>query len=233
MARGTQLIQLAQMVREECGRASSLGVGNDDLEAIKTKLRRAQELYYDKYAWPHLHKVFDVETLLAGERYYDPPLGLNVDRIDENGVVVWYSGIAHAIPRGIVFSDYNMYAAGTRAEPVLKWDVRATGNDEVQIEVWPTPSTNNQKLQFSGIRNLNPLVADSDRADLDDQLLVLTIAAEMLAARDEEAARAIGAAAKDRVKVLVGNSHNNMPRVRMGMGSEDINPREIVIRVGA
>ena len=55
-----------------------------------------------------------------------------------------------------------------------------------QIEVFPVPANNSQadgtdSVRIHGIRNLSPLVAESDLADLDDQLIVLFAASEILA----------------------------------------------------
>lgn len=50
------------------------------------------------------------------------------------------------------------------------------------MEIWPLPASA-QQMQFTGQRLLNSLVADTDTADLDDMLLVLFVAAEMLRRR--------------------------------------------------
>lgn len=217
MARGTSLLRLVQMVREECGRSSSVGVGVDDLPGLKTKIKRAQEVLYDSFDWPHLRQFFDREQLSAGERYYDPSDGLNFDRIEK--AVVWYSGISHPLCRGITPDDYNSYDSenDARSEPALKWDVRWTGTRE-QIEIWPIPSTNDQQLQFQGIRNLRPLVNDTDVADIDDQLIVLTVAAEILTGKKDPSASALTSAFQKRYATVTNNAHTNFKRYLMGRG---------------
>ena len=53
--------------------------------------------------------------------------------------------------------------------------------------MWPVPSANSDPttgdgmIRLHGIKNLGGLINDSDKADLDDQLIVLYGAAEMLA----------------------------------------------------
>lgn len=55
----------------------------------------------------------------------------------------------------------------------------AYGSVAGQIEVWPVPSNNGSAstkegvLRLQGIKNLSPLGAKTDTADLDDQLIVL------------------------------------------------------------
>ena len=232
MARNTQLLRLVQMVREECGRSSSVGVGVDDLPSIKTKLKRTQELFYEKYDWPHLRQFFLREDMLAGERYYDPTDGVDFDRIEE--MVIWYNGLAYPIERGIDFSHYNQYDSenDARSEPTRRWDVRWTGVRE-QIEFWPIPSTNDQKWQIRGIRQLRDLVADTDVADLDDQMLVLFVAAELLAGKDSKSAGIVAESAKERLSTLIARQNATTRRYRVGMGETPIEPKGVIVRVGS
>jgi len=58
MARGTQLLQLVTMLREEVNRASSVAVGVDDQPLLRQKLTRTQEFFYDEFTWPFLRQVF-------------------------------------------------------------------------------------------------------------------------------------------------------------------------------
>lgn len=48
------------------------------------------------------------------------------------------------------------------------------------FELWPLPASSNQQIRFTGQRMLQPLIALTDTADLDDQMLVLFTAAEKL-----------------------------------------------------
>lgn len=232
MARGTSLLRLVQMVREECGRSSSVGVGVDDLPGIKTKIKRTQEMLYEDWDWPHMRQFFDREAMSAGERYYDPSDGVNFERIEE--MWVWYSGIAHDLTKskGISLSDYSIHDSENdeRSEPCLKWDVRWTGTRE-QIEFWPIPSTNDQEWQIVGIRQLRALVADADVADLDDQLIALTVAAELLAAKDSKSATIVSGFATKRLNDLKVRPVATAKRIRVGMGEAPLSPRGITLRV--
>lgn len=225
MARGTQLLKLVEMLREEVSRATSVAVGSDDVAGLKQKLSRTQGILYEEFDWPFLRQVFPAKTLNAGEQFYDFPTGLNSGRIDDNdqptgpGVVVWYSNYPTPLGRGIGFPEYAVYNsnAGVRQEPALKWDIRWTGTKD-QFEVWPIPVTNNTSIQFKGIRKLRPLIADNDVCDLDDNMIVLFCAAEILARQQAASAPAVQAMAKTLFARLKGRSMAGSKTYRLGMG---------------
>lgn len=56
------------------------------------------------------------------------------------------------------------------------------------MEIWPIP-VSPQIVRFTCQRNLNPLISDTDTADLDDILLTLFVAAEMLERRKQSDAQ--------------------------------------------
>jgi hypothetical protein len=232
MARGTQLLQLVTDLRAELGRSSSVAVGVDDLPSLKQTIRRTQETLYDEYDWPHLRTVFDRIPMQAGERFYDFPAELNFDKLED--VAVWYSGQPFEIERPIGFRDYAIYDSenNARCDPVLKWDIRWRGTKE-QIEVWPIPASTNQVgLQFIGIRKLRPMVGDQDVADLDDQLIILYAAAELLARQKSADAPIKADLAKARFQRLKSNAgRGNKTYSMVGEGMPRKNPR-VVVRVG-
>lgn len=222
MARNTQLGQLVEMLREETGRATSQAVGVDDLPQLKNKIRRTQEVLYDEFDWPFMRQVFPVKQLNAHERYYDFPIGLNLERVER--VNVLFSGVYWEIQRGISFEDYTFLNSdlGITMDPAQKWDVRSTGSGvsvATQVEIWPVPASSSQKIQFIGKRNLRPLIADSDLADLDDQMIVLTAATELLARRNDASAKPVAAMAAARKYRMQGRVHGATPSYRMGMGN--------------
>jgi hypothetical protein len=230
MPTGTQLLSLVQMLRLETGRSGSVAVGVDDLDALKHLLKRTQDTLYIKHDWVHLKQVFNRIPLQAGDRYYDFPDEFNFDRIINVGL--WYNGIPQKIDRGIGFGEYATYdsEADERADPVARWDVRWTGT-EAQCEVWPIPATNDQELQFIGIRKLRALTANADVCDLDDFMIVLYAAAELLAKADPDSAKlklAMGKARFDQLKV---NAGNNGQRFVMGSGQAGAERGRAVVRV--
>lgn len=219
MARGKQLQQLVADLRVETGRSTSVALGVDEEQRLKTTLARVQEILYDDYDWPFL-RVKPFKSLAAGQQHYDMPAGLNLDRIEEVGV--WYNGKPFPVERGIGFAEYSAYDPfeDERSDPVLKWDIVDNGGDE-QIEVWPLPASNDQRLQFIGIRNLNTFVSNTDTADLDDRLIVLFAAAEILANQKSEDAETKLRAAQDRYARLKGRIKGGARDAVMGGGKRD------------
>jgi hypothetical protein len=205
------------MLRDETGRSNSVAVGVDEDGLLKQAIRRAQEDLYEQVDWPFLQTVFDRISLQAGDRYYDFPAGMSYDRLVCKPAV-WIDSIPFELERGIGFEEYAVYdsESDARSEPATRWDVRWTGTEE-QIEVWPVPSTNTQELQFIGIRKLRPLIAHADVADLDDQLIVLFAAADLI--DDEVKAKKKLAAAQARFNRLKGNAKRGGKTYRMGMGA--------------
>lgn len=232
MARRTQLQELVSMLRAESRRSSSVALGIDEEALLKAVLRRHQEILYDGYDWPFL-RVMPKKPLAAGQRYYDMPTDLNFDRIEE--VVVWFSGQPQPITRGIGFREYAQFDSDSdvRSSPAMAWDIRSTNDDTAeQIEIWPIPDSNDTFLQFQGIRKLNPLVSNSDRADLDDQLIVLFAAAELLANQKSQDAGAKLEAAKERHAQLKARSKGASPMVAIGQQGAYVKPMyKSIVRV--
>lgn len=220
MAVGTQLLQLVADLRGETGRNQNVAVGISEVDNLKTTLRRVQETLYDEYEWPHLRVQKKID-LQAGQRYYDMPSGLNFDRIED--IKLQYNSVYQGIERGIEFEDYSIFdsnaATPERSEPALKWDVRNTGT--TQIEVWPIPTTNNQDLYFFGTKTLGSLVQEADTADLDDVLIVLYAAAEILARQKSPDAQAKLELANKRLMTLRKNSVKKRKVSQMGLGAHN------------
>lgn len=232
MARKTQLLSLIAQLRAETGRTQTVSVGIDEVENLKEMLRRVQEQLYDEYDWPHL-RVQKTVALAAGQRYYDLPTGLNFDRIED--VRLEYNDVYQGIDRGIELEDYSIFNSNAttpeRSSPSLKWDIRYTGSTE-QIEVWPIPNDNIQTLYFLGTQSLSDLIQESDRADLDDRLIVLYAAAEILARQESKDAQAKLEQANNRLATLRKNSIKKAPMIQMGLGrvrGTDRNKVKIVV----
>lgn len=208
MARGTTLGELVTQLRSEAKLDPNPALSVNMNETMKQLLKSTQERLYDEFDWPHL-KVTRDKTVDAGQRYYDVPTDMNLERI----IVVdfrWGS-IWRPLERGVTLDHYNQYDsdADIRVDPAMRWDVKDTG-DGAQIEIWPIPATdydstsNDGSVRFTGIRQLNQLIANADVCDLDDQLVVKYVAASMLAARKDPEAQVKLAEARARKKTLQG-----------------------------
>jgi hypothetical protein len=220
MARGTQFVQLYTRLRSDVRRSSEPALGISDLDNLKQVINRVYSTLYNAYDWPHLRKVFDRVALEAASRYYDFPAGLNVERVER--AAVWYNGLPHLVQRGISFEEYAGFNSeiGVTSEPMLRWDVRWMDTTE-QIEVWPIPSSNNQELEFIGIQAITPLVADSDKCLLDDDLVLLFAAAEILAADGAKDAQMRMQAAQAHFEKLKIRTKGAGRAYKLGLGTKN------------
>lgn len=204
MARGTQLQQLVYQLKAEVRQSTLVSSGVDDLPALKQLLARNQEVLYDEFDWGEF-KIKPTLQLAAGQRYYDIPATLDYNKVE--AVACWMNNLPSFVDRGIGFAQLAEYNSDTdtRADPVLRWDISDV-DGVPQIEAWPIPASNDTKLQFMGWRKLRPLVSDSDTCDLDDRMIVLYSAAEMLEASDAKDAQSKRAMAQARFNRLKGRS---------------------------
>lgn len=184
MARGKTLLSLLQQYRSEIrtsgNPAHNTGVRDSQIQL----LQRTQEWLWEDYDWPHLRVRRDF-SLQAGQRYYDTPSDMNIDRVEM--LSVRYGEQWVPLHVGIDDTHFSTWDSDLdeRSWPIERWQIY----EDEQIEVWPMPAddadatTLEGTVRIVGIRNLAPLVADSDRADLDDRLIVMFAAAETLAAQ--------------------------------------------------
>ena len=220
MAKGAQFSQLYTDLRAELRRSSSVAVGVEDLATLKRTINHVYRTLYIDYEWPHLRKVFPKIELAAGQRYYDFPADLDNDLLE--AAVVWNGNIAEEIRVGIGFDEYSFLDPDEddRQDPVQAIDFRFTGT-ATQIEVWPLPATNNYSIQFRGYILLPKLVEDSDKCWLDDELVVLFAAAELLKGTKAEDADSKLLIAQGYLQRLKARSKGPAKRVSMGLGSSE------------
>jgi len=176
MARGTSLSQLRDMLRAELGVSSNLGMGVNTADQYDHILARQQQRLWEDFDWPFGFIERD-EQLQNDGRYYTFD-----NDIDHNRIVsahVKYGDIWHPLEYGICPDHYNEFDSDENetSEPALRWR-HYEGN---QFEVWPVPSTSDQILRFRAVKKLPPLFENSHTAVLDDNLIVLFAAAELLA----------------------------------------------------
>lgn len=181
MARGDTLRQLISDLRDELRRANSPAASPDDVASLRVTINHVYATLVAANDWPFLQTMFPPITLNAGQRFYDMPEGLDVDRITT--VNVEWSGDPNPVERGIGFPEYADYDPDLdeRTSPIMKWDIRfnpVAGKE--QIEVWPLPDGTTQSLKFYGQYNCPRLVDDTDVCRLDGTLVVLYSAAELL-----------------------------------------------------
>ncbi len=193
MARGTTLTKLLDDYRAACRLSLNAAHNNQVRDTQVKELQRKQEWFWNDFDWPHL-RVDRFINLQAGQRFYDLNTAVNaagtvtndlvIDRIQTVSVRV--SGVYVPLDPGI---DDGHFAAhdselDERASPAHRWRI----SEGEQIEIWPIPDENADattlegRLRITGIRKLRNLIEDGDVADIDDQILVKSAAADYLAA---------------------------------------------------
>jgi hypothetical protein len=187
MARGSTLINLLTKFRSEAKVSSNPAHNNQVRDSQVNLLQRVQEWLWEDFTWPHL-RVERTFPLEAGQRYFDVPEDLDIDRIEK--IEIKDCGTWRRLDAGIDGCHYTAFdsALDERSWPVQRWKISEGAAEEgEQIEVWPIPdqdgdaTTLDGYVKVTGIRRLKPLVADGDRADLDDRLITLYAASEELA----------------------------------------------------
>ena len=184
MARNTTLQVLLDDLRAEAGHSIASNFGQATETMLLKMLNRTQRRLWEDFAWPFLRIKSDI-VMAAGQRYYDIPSDLTLERVEQ--AHFGWGNHWDKVNFGISAGHYNQYDsdADVRSWPIMQYD--AYGSVAGQIEVWPVPSNNGSAstkegvLRLQGIKNLNPLGAKTDTADLDDQLIVLFAASELLA----------------------------------------------------
>lgn len=200
MARGTQLSALVDQLRAEIGASTNVSMGVNALPQLKQILRRTQERLWADFEWPFAFIERD-EPMLNGQRYYAFDNDIDFDRISRADVK--WADTWRPLCYGIGAEQYNSSDsdAGEKEDPVTHWR-HHEGN---MFEVWPIPASDDSKIRFKAIKKLPALISDSDVALLDDNLIVLFAAAELLAkAKADDAPAKLQSAQSHYVK-LKGN----------------------------
>ncbi len=234
MARGKTLGALLDGLRAACRISLNAAHNVQHREAQIKALQLKQEWFWGDFAWPHLRvdRFLDAQ---AGLRYYDMPDDLDIDRISH--VEVRFGGAFVPVRWGIDAVHYASFDSDLdqRSDPIQRCKIV----EDEQLEVWPIAATDfnadtlEGRMKVVGIRKLNPLVnEEADKADLDDQLLILSCAADYLAATGAKDAQLKLDQANRLYSKLRGRL---MPRRKftIGVGSRanDTRPQRIPIAV--
>lgn len=198
--RGRTFAQLIEAVRLETGRSASTTLGQNEEPAIKQRINRVYEWFWFEYNWNHL-KIMDGDVATsAGVFKINPPATIDLERLEK--VASRYGDIWHPMERGIATELYNALDSENdeRSEPVERYDIQWTGSAP-QVVLWPRPSVDTT-IRFQGYKAFARLVNTSDVCLLDDVLIYLHVAAELLAKAEDPGAEAVARAARRRFNVL-------------------------------
>lgn len=204
MARGTQLSALVDALRAEIGASTNVAMGVNTLPALKQLLNRVQQQLWEGFDWPFAFIERD-EQMVNGQRYYTFDPEIDFGRI--SSAHVKYSSSWRPLEYGIGIEQYNSSdpAEGDKQDPPTHWR-HYEGN---QFEVWPMPSSNECVVRFKAIKKCPLMINDSDVALLDDNLIVMYAAAELLARAKSEDAAAKNTVAERLFQKLKGQTVKN------------------------
>lgn len=240
--RGQTLAQLLSELRAECGYSQNTAHGINNRDSLVQSLKRTQRRLWQQWDWMHMRVSREI-PVLAGQRYYNCPTDLPYERIDT--AEFKFGGIWTPLRFKIDERDYSIFdpRMDERSWPIQKWDITedpaATGgvpSDGGMIEIWPLPSDSGVpggslegNIRLTGIRKLLPFESDSDRADLDGDLIVLYSAAEILMRDKKEDAQAKLTLAQQLFMQLRGNPEKNRSFVLAGCDPDDEYRQPVIV----
>lgn len=217
MPRGTTLSTLRSMLKAAIGDNAT---GNTSRDAeLNTLLSNEQRLLASSYDFPFLEHRWDL-TCAAGSRFLNLPtatsatgdlgatLSINFDRAVK--VMVKFNSVWLPVSYGISDDELTVFDSdeGEAADPIQRWRL-ATNTSEAtysdMVEIWPLPVTA-QTVRFTGQRQLVALTSDSDKCDLDDMLIVYSVAIKKAtrASLVEEARAHLASARQRELQVRAG-----------------------------
>lgn len=206
MSLNTSLSTLRTMLKALLGDSLSVGTQSD---ALYTQLLAdKQQWLVGEYDFPFLKKRWN-KAIVDGDRYLAIPtvtvdgVTANIDFARPFKAFVTYTSSWMEVEYGIneeeEMNSQNPETGITgwdqvKNSPIQRWQFK----DSTNFEIWPVSNTA-QTFRFVGQRTLSALAADGDLALIDDQLLVLSTAVDLLTKSKEADAPARVAEAKERL----------------------------------
>jgi hypothetical protein len=226
------------MVLAEIGDASSPNTVRQT--EINTLLSNKQKWLASEYSWPFLEQFWD-SAVGAGAQYVQFPT-LNDSGLGETTAInferpvlvqVFWNQIYLDMDYGIGSEEYNYLNPQLQqfCDPIQRWRFRTDTSEPTApdtYEVWPVPVTP-QTVRFTGQRTIIPLTQDTDKADLDDMLLVYFVAAEMLMRSKQEDAQLKMSMAKQRLEKLRGAYPVRTQEIVLGRSNENVREQRRIV----
>ena len=219
---------LRQMLKAEIGDEMSETVTTANDARYNRLLSNQQIWLVSKDAWLLPGKVRKDVALTAGTRLYALPTGIDLQQLAQPAHVK-LDDLRFWLEFGITQEQYNTLdpAQDMRSDPIFRWDI-VDDSGTRKIEVWPLPASD-QTLIFEGRPELGALSSDSHTCVVDDLLLVLFTAAEILARQKQGDAQAKLAKANDRLNWLKGNRPSEFEKFSLrGAGATRCTERPVM-----
>jgi hypothetical protein len=228
---GATLAAVLNLVKNEL--RASLSAGSADDAAIKQAIETKQEWLSSMFDWAELEDEWDATVVgryttfptvdVSAATYsinFDRPLSLYVKDND-----IW-----EKLQNGICIEDYNTYDSdlSETMDPPQKW--RFKPGNRASFEIWPIPTTSTP-VRFTGQRKLATLrtggTLDTTKTlDLDDMLVALAVAVDLLAGKDAQTAKA----SLFETRFTAVRSANKTSDERFFMGGGNMNMSRQMIR---
>lgn len=241
---GSSLSKTLTLLKAELGVNLSIGTADDSryYQMIETQ----QEWYASMFDWNQLADKWDaVVTQGAGGRYTLIPTidyqgvttSINFDR--PVLVYVKYSMKWQEIVYGIGPAEYNVRDSElnptSTQDPVMRWKFKPS--DRTYFEVWPLSASPSQTIRFEGQRKVNTLrtanVLDPTKTlELDDRLIALAIAVDVLSAKEDPAVKAKSEKLNALWQTLRAAESSENRSFPLGGGDRRIQRRVVPITVG-
>lgn len=185
MARNTTLADVLLMVKAEMGYDLTTGAATQQDQELYWRIFNKQSFLAGEFDWPFLETRRNV-ICSAGTRLHDLPNDAGVQVLNHErpcAVSVQWSAIWSPLDYGIDNEHFNTVNSdmNDQQDPICRWQYAP---DDQQFEVWPIPVTE-QIVRFVGQKPLTLLriagVYDPTATlDLDDQMIVLFVVADLL-----------------------------------------------------
>lgn len=177
--RRIQLHELRKEIQVEAGLSSEEGATAYSKERLTMIINRAERMMKTRDDWPTQNYEITAATV-PDEKLIDLPEGVSIKNIRSINVLFGQEWLP--VVKGIGPRERTIYTDDMRATPAQRWDylVSAPG----QIEVWPVGS-DSQTLMFRGQLEVGGMKDENDICTLDADVIVLTVAAEILG-RDKQ-----------------------------------------------
>lgn len=229
--------EILTQMRSEARVSTDPAVGSDADTRYKAIVNRVYSTLFESYEWPHLRHVTRV-PLAAGQRYYDFPPSLGFDGIQS--AVAWWADEPYPLEPGIGLNEYAAFdsVGDERADPPQRYDLRSNGDGVTQFEIWPIPVSSGIDVEFTGKRRWRKLVNSVDICLIDDYLVALRAAADVVLPLDDKYAASLMASFREREGylrsrgVLPQTEGSDAPGVGNGEVSVGLRGHKAVVRVG-
>ena len=177
--RRIELHELRKEIQVESGLSSEEGATAYSKDRLNMIINRAERSMKTRNDWPTQRYEVTASTV-ADQARMDIPQGVSIKNIRSIHVLFGQEWLP--LVKGIGPRERTIYTSDMRAAPAQRWDYIVS--EPGKIELWPIGSSA-QTLMFRGQMEVGTMVEENDLCTLDADVIVLTVAAEILG-RDKQ-----------------------------------------------